>query len=46
MVVRDMLQPNTQGIARTEDFDMSPLRRCDGREPIFIRPISLTGVVS
>ena len=44
IVVRDMLQPNTHGIARTDDLDRSPLRRCDGREPMFIRPISATGV--
>ena len=33
MVVRDMLQPKTQGIARTEDLDKSPLTSMRGSRP-------------
>ena len=39
-------QPNTQPMARTDDLERSPDLRCEGREPMFIKPISLTGVAS
>jgi hypothetical protein len=45
-VWRDWAQPNSQAIARTDDFERSPFARCDGREPMLSRPISLTGVAS
>ena len=39
-------QPNTQPIARTDDFERSPFLRWEGREPMFICAISDTGVAS